>query len=295
MTKATTEQPVVASTTAKRTRSIKAAATQPVAVVSQQNPLELANGDSNFALLNLFERLITTPDLPVDKLVAMYDLMERFRNTNAEIAYSRAMLDLQAELPPIVKTASINGESKDGKKYDGGMYAPFEEIQKVVQPLLTKHGFSVSFSPDPFDVNNLKITCTIMHRDGHTKTSSVLMPFDRSGGKNPAQAVVSSTSYGKRNLLVAMLNIQTVGEDDNGQSGAGYVCITEQQQKYLISLYSNLNSFGQNQYHEAFGDIRQLSTAHYNRAEAMLKNLGGNTRLPQYDQSRGGNNHAPRR
>ncbi|WP_340146807.1 ERF family protein [Halomonas sp. PA16-9] len=44
----------------------------------------------------------------------------------------------------------------------------------------------------------------------------MLLPADISGNKNAVQAFGSSTSYGKRYVLSALLNI-TRGQDDNGK------------------------------------------------------------------------------
>lgn len=48
----------------------------------------------------------------------------------------------------------------------------------------------------------------------------MLLPADVSGNKNAVQAFGSSTSYGKRYVLCALLNITTRGQDDNGHGAA---------------------------------------------------------------------------
>ena len=51
----------------------------------------------------------------------------------------------------------------------------------------------------------------------------MLLPADISGGKNPLQAIGSSTSYGKRYTAGALLNITSRGEDDDGWAGGAKV------------------------------------------------------------------------
>ncbi|WP_409524602.1 ERF family protein [Pseudomonas sp.] len=46
----------------------------------------------------------------------------------------------------------------------------------------------------------------------------MLLPLDTSGSKNAVQAVGSSTSYGKRYVMSALLNLTTRGEDDDGHA-----------------------------------------------------------------------------
>lgn len=261
--------------------------------MTQSNPLATANGDSNIALLNMFDQLVRTPDIPVDKLVSLYGIMKEMRDDNARIIFYRNLHALQAEMPVLEKTKQIKGVTSKGADYSAGAYVPYEDICKTALPLLQKYGFSISFSAKPFDAKNIEMVATLAHLEGHVEQSAMLIPHDSSGGKNAAQAVGSSVSYGKRNLLVAVLNIVTKNEDDDGKMGNAYAPITAKQQAVLISLYNQLTNQGQQEYTAVFGNIHVLGTAYYNKAEAMLKNLQGNNRLPQYDHShQGGRNNA---
>jgi hypothetical protein len=47
------------------------------------------------------------------------------------------------------------------------------------------------------------------------------LPVDTSGSKNPVQAVGSSTAYGKRYVMEALLNLTSRGVDDDGKRGGG--------------------------------------------------------------------------
>src|SRR6202043_3736939 len=67
------------------------------------------------------------------------------------------------------------------------------------------------------------VTGVLSHRDGHAEETTMLLPADISGGKNPLQAIGSSTSYGKRYTAGALLNITSRGEDDDGWAGGAKV------------------------------------------------------------------------
>ena len=47
------------------------------------------------------------------------------------------------------------------------------------------------------------------------------LPVDTTGSKNAVQAVGSSTAYGKRYVMEALLNLTSRGQDDDGKRGGG--------------------------------------------------------------------------
>jgi hypothetical protein len=61
-----------------------------------------------------------------------------------------------------------------------------------------------------------------MHRDGHREQTTMTLPADIGKGRNEVQAVGSSTTYGKRYVMCALLNITTSEvRDDDAQSADG--------------------------------------------------------------------------
>ena len=85
----------------------------------------------------------------VERLVA---LAERQEARQAEKDFNAAFVALQADLPTITAKTVIPNRGK---------YERFEDCMKVVGPLLTKHGFSVSFS---MGVTDGRITHQFMQR-----------------------------------------------------------------------------------------------------------------------------------
>ena len=78
-----------------------------------------------------------------------------------------------------------------------------------------------------------------MHREGHSERTMMELPADTSGSKNAVQAVGSSTSYGKRYVASALLNLTSrlpEDRDDDGQRGGGATLITEDQAMDLRDL-----------------------------------------------------------
>ena len=93
---------------------------------------------------------------------------------------------------------------------------PLEDIVTVVQPILSEHGFSVSFSTQQNGIESVKIVCTLMHKDGHTATTELELPTEAATkGMNKMQAIGAAITYGKRYTLCSILNITTTADDCN--------------------------------------------------------------------------------
>jgi len=129
----------------------------------------------------------------VEQLVNLYERMEA---KNAEKAFNVAFNQLQQQIPIITATSVIPNRGK---------YERFEDIMRVVGPLLVRNGFSVSFSMD-FKENRILETCHLRHIGGHSQSNSFAV---RSGGKadSDTQADCKAATTAKRNALLNALNI----------------------------------------------------------------------------------------
>ena len=108
-----------------------------------------------------------------------------------------------------------------------------------MRPLLTKYGFSVSYTTAPRqgEGGGIRVIGTLLHRGGHSKSAEIPLALDSSGGKNNIQGMGSTFSYGRRYTLVMLLNLIT-DDDDDGVMG-GTVFITPAQKDELIALISD--------------------------------------------------------
>jgi hypothetical protein len=75
---------------------------------------------------------------------------------------------------------------------------------RVVGPLLTKNGFTVSFSQD-FKENRIVETCTLSHAAGHSRPNSFAVRAGKADSDTQADCKASTTA--KRNALCNALNI----------------------------------------------------------------------------------------
>jgi len=177
-------------------------------------------------IYEIFAQLARDPNVDPVRIQQLMELQERAEARQAEKEFIAAMNRLQPKLPRITKQGKIAFESQRTGQSQNTPYARFEDIDAKIRPLLHDEGFSISFGTAALEKGGILITATLSHAAGHSRTESMPLPFDTSGSKNSIQAVGSTMAYGKRYLICAMLNIITVGEDDDGNA----VSFIDQQQ-----------------------------------------------------------------
>lgn len=168
-------------------------------------------------MMAVIARAASDPNVDADKMIKLYDLQERALKRNAEMEFNSALANMQAELPVI---------KKEGKAHNG-KFAKLEDIQKAIAPVLTKHGFAITFNTDT--QTEVVVTAVLSHRGGHNSQSTITLPKDTSGSKNPVQAIGSSVAYGQRYALKSLLNLNIADElDDDGAGGPSKIITPEQ-------------------------------------------------------------------
>ena len=131
-------------------------------------------------------------------------------------------------------------------------------------------GFALSFKCRRTD-NEIIVTGILSHRDGHSEETELSLPSDTSGSKNAVQAVGSSTSYGKRYTASSLLNLTTVGADDDGRAGGTGELISIEQLDELLRRASevgaDLEKFCR---HMKVASLPQLPARRYDEAMKAL-------------------------
>lgn len=163
----------------------------------------------------MLQRFLENPESAKNVEVAerMFALYERAEARNAEREFNRAFVSLQSELPVIVAKTVIPNRGK---------YERFEDLCTVVNPLLQKHGFTVSFSMTSAD-NRITETCSLKHVGGHSQSNSFSVRVGRADSETQADCKAATTA--KRNALLNCLNIvirqdALQSEDDAANEGA---------------------------------------------------------------------------
>lgn len=159
-------------------------------------------------------------DIDADKMKLLVELATTQQDREAErrfrIAKQRALL----AMPMISKRGAIL--NKQGAVQS--RYSKFEDIHRIVKPILAGHNLTISFN-----VSHVGQTITVQpilaYADDEVafeeRGGEMPLSIDTTGSKNATQGAGSAASYGKRHAMKAMLNIIEGNEDDDGQAAGG--------------------------------------------------------------------------
>jgi len=223
--------------TVKAKPKAKKAASKAVSTVVHQAPPAPRN------FLQVVAAAVMDPRCDVEKMKALLDMQERIEERDSKKAFTVAFNALQAELPVINRDGKIDHSSdggettRSGKKALKTSYATYPNLNRVVGPLLKKHGFTFSSAMEPEASGPMVVTSTLEHVAGHSRTTHFRITADATGGKNNQQGWGSSQQYGMRYNMIALLNIVTEAKQDADNDGfAVSENVSADQLKILIKL-----------------------------------------------------------
>jgi ERF superfamily len=201
--------------------------------------LTVPPGDNASAVLALINRIALDACADVEKLDRVMALYERLKAKEAELQYNAAKGRILKKLAgiKIVKNRPALYEIENGKPQNGTCeafkYAPLEEIDKHLRPLLAEEQMDLSYSDEPLECGGIVIRGRLKHLpSGHYEDSYMPAPLDTTGGKSKVQAVGSTNSFLRRYVLCNIFNIVVVGDDDDGNGGT----VDEAQTQTILDL-----------------------------------------------------------
>ncbi len=186
------------------------------------------------SILSLIERAARDPSVDLDRMERLYVMHERMVDRERETAFNAAMTAAQAEIPRVYRDAE--------NSHTRSRYARLETISKAITPIITKHGFGLSFGTDASPLEgHYRITCEVTHAAGFKRTAFADLPSDTVGAKGAAnktaiQGFGSAMSYGRRYLTLLIFNVALTNEDDDGQSAGDGGGLTREQEVELSGL-----------------------------------------------------------
>jgi hypothetical protein len=195
--------------------------------------------DSRSTVLALIEKMALDPRVDVEKLDCLMAMYERLKAKEAELAFNGAKGRILKKLAgiKIVKNRSVLHEFERAKPqmgtYEAFRYAPLEEIDKYLRPLLAEEEMDLSYSGEPVQGRGILIRGRLKHLpSGHYEDSFMPAPPDTAGGKSEVQAVGSTNSFLRRYVACNIFNIVVAGDDDDGNGGT----LDEAQTKTVFDL-----------------------------------------------------------
>lgn len=138
----------------------------------------------------------------------------------AKEAFFSAFAAFRSECPVIPRTKPVWNSAGTKIMYH---YAPLDQIEKVVGPIIARYGLSYSFKahierPVEKDAEpDLVMECHVQHEAGHTEVSPFRLPISGEY-MNRNQQRGNTNSYAKRYSFCNAFGIMTEDEDDDGQT-----------------------------------------------------------------------------
>lgn len=181
-------------------------------------------------MLEVIAEAARNPAVDVQKMKELLAIKREEEALIAERVFTEALAAAQAEMPRLVRDA----------KSDKHRYVKLETVTKALDPIIAKHGFTLSFgmgdSPIP---DHYRIAATLQHIAGHKRFYFIDLPADTKGpkggdNKTAVQGVGSTISYGRRYLTNLIFNVAVVGEDNDGAKIAD--CISKEQVEEIVQM-----------------------------------------------------------
>lgn len=244
----------------------------------RRSSVAAARPQADTSLLAVISRAAADPSCDIDKMERLMAMHERMQARDAEAEFNASMAAMQSDIPSIAERGAITVNNQVRSNY-----ATFEDINDVIKPIMQAHGFAITFKVENVH-GGMNVTGILMHRAGHRESTSMFIPLDTSGSKNAVQAVGSSTSYGKRYVMSALLNLTTRGEDDDGHAAVPTTTVTAIQARQLQTLLDKCSEKAKEAFAGMYGTTTDVSKADFDRV------LGGLTKSAAKAEAENANN-----
>lgn len=175
----------------------------------------------------------------LDNLEKFIELQERHDSNEAKKSFAKALVEVQGKIPVIKKTRE--------NKQTRSMYADLSDIVKVITPIYTNGGFSMTFyEGETSKPDHVRVCADVQHELGHEKTYHYDAPMDGKGlaGKvnmTQTHAKATTVQYAKRYLMCMVWNIPT-GDDTDGCTNTLVEIISEKELSQLCDLLTDANA-----------------------------------------------------
>lgn len=183
----------------------------------QNTALATTSEPASMGIMAMILDAARDPQVEAAKVETMANLAMKLQDREQQAEFNRALNAAIMEMPVVSKTGQIIIPDKNGgASRVQGSFAKYEDIDRVVRPILQRHNLAIRFEIGEKD-QTITVRPIISHANGFTERGEAMrLPLDSSGSKNNTQGAGSAATYGKRYTLCAALNIITEGVDDDG-------------------------------------------------------------------------------
>lgn len=154
-----------------------------------------------------------TEKADVAVMTGLFDLKQRWEESEAKKAFNKAMAEFQRIKPDLRKGKQVKFQTQKGTtEYN---FCPLDEMEKLLREPLEKCELTYRWENTSKDGRD-GVKCIITHVLGHSELNTIYAPADTSGNKNSIQAIGSTTTYLQRYTLIGALGLTTSDSDDDG-------------------------------------------------------------------------------
>ncbi len=226
-------------------------------------------------LLAMIERVAMNPQADIEKMKALMVMRNEVVADERRQAFAKDFVDMKPHLPAVIRTKR-NEQTKSN-------YAPLEEVNQTVDPILEKYGFATATKITSQTPDSVTVEAELWHKGGHVEKTSITMPLDNKGSqgtvnKTLPHATRSSVTYARNTAICALLNISTENEDNDGNNVIENLA-TAPQQKAIKELFDKLTPAQQSAFKNACGEVEEVKSKDVDKVIAKLKrsvNAGNN-------------------
>lgn len=199
------------------------AAAQPVATIAAPTAATPAM---------LLQHAMTLGDANLDRLERLMQMDIAWQANEARKAYVDAMAQFKRNPPTIIKDKLVGYKNKDGS-VTGYQHATLGAVTEAIVASLAEHGFSHRWQINQ-DGGQIKVTCILTHKQGHSEETPMSCGKDDSGKKNAIQQVASAITYLQRYTLLAATGVATMDQSDD--DGKGFTTDTTLADEWIAKL-----------------------------------------------------------
>lgn len=182
----------------------------PDRIEPRERPVMAAPIDPNATPMQMLA-IMTQRGVSMADLKDLVALAKDWEANQARKAYVEAMTLFKAEPHEILKTKFVDIEG--GAKF---WHATLADVVDGVVASLAKFGLSHKWITEQND-GQIKVTCVITHRLGHSESTEMVGGPDTTGRKNPIQQVASAQTLMQRYTLLSLCGLASKDMDDEAK------------------------------------------------------------------------------